>query len=83
MWWVVPPASRAKFEDAMAKALNLQNEKPHLIALMRSKSVYPALSYSEYRGIGVNRFVQHSGQVVITCPVSGTRVYVINYVACI
>ena len=67
----------------MAKALNLQNDMPQLIALLRSKSVYPALSNNEYRGIGVNRFVQHSRQVVITCPVSGTRVYVINYVACI
>ena len=67
----------------MAKVLNLQNDKPKLIALLRSKSVYPVLSHRQYKYIGVNCVVQNSGQVVITCPVSGTRVYVINYVACI
>ena len=74
VWWVVPPGRRAKFEEIMAKVLNLQNDKPKLIALLRSKSVYPVLSHQQYKYIGVNRVVQHSGQVEITCPVSGTRV---------
>ena len=82
VWWVVPSRFADIFEDMMAT--KYQVDRPTMVAWLRGKTFYPALTSDEFARCGMTHIVQKQGQMVITSPVRQiTSVSLAIYCRCI